>query len=189
MSDQESEESELTTEEHWKSKMDSIPPGRYRKSPFLKITDSLTNWIFVGLIIGGGLYYGIHLILNYRHIHRDIREKGALVVQPVIENGDLSEIGYIFSMRRDTYIREDRWNLVWFIAIPEKGVRYSCQYEGGYQDFKVGDGVKIIRKPVDVADAGEDVYIIGLHDKQMGKASIAWANDLDVLEDMRDPND
>src|ERR1700678_1715349 len=59
--------------------MEPLPPGRYRQSRFQRVTDVLTNWIFFGLIIGGGLYYSVHLILNYRHIHRDIREKAAIV--------------------------------------------------------------------------------------------------------------
>lgn len=166
--------------------MEPIPPGKYVRSRFTKITDALTSWIFFALVLCGGLYYVTHLALNYRKIQKDIRETAATVVEPVTHEGDLTEIGYIFSMRRDRDIREGTWNLVWFIAIPEKGVRYSCKYEEGFQDFKVGDGVKIIRKNVDLAEDPEDSYIVGLHDKEQGKASIAWTNDLDILELERD---
>jgi hypothetical protein len=43
-----------------------------------------------------------------------------------------------------------------------------------------------MRKPVDFQNEGESVYIVGLHDEQQGKASIAWTNDLEVLGMIRD---
>jgi hypothetical protein len=164
--------------------LDTPPPAK--PSLYFRISEALTPWLFFGLIIGGAIYYAVHLTRNYLSIQKDIRETAAVVVHPVTNSGDVTEIGYVFSMRRDRDIREGSWNLVWFIATPEKGVRYSCKYEEGFQGFKVGDGVKIIRKNIDLADAPEDAYIVGLHDNEQGKASIVFTNDLDILELERD---
>jgi hypothetical protein len=183
---EEPEESELNVKPTWLPELEPIPPGRYRQSWFHKAADTLLSWLFIVLVFGGVGYYSVHLIKNYRHIHQDIHDKAAQVIHPVFEDGDISEIGYIYEMHRENYILDNRWTLAWFIAIPATGVKYSCQYEGGYQDFKVGDGVRIMRKPVDFQNEGESVYIVGLHDEQQGKASIAWTNDLEVLGMIRD---
>ncbi|MGB7984611.1 MAG: hypothetical protein WCF54_05575 [Terracidiphilus sp.] len=182
MSREEPGEFERKEKPQWPPTLEPIPLGRYRQTCFQKTTEMLIGWMFFALIIGGGGYYCVHLIQNYRHIHQDIRDKAAKIVNPFFKDGDISEIGYIYEMRRENYIRDNSWNLVWFIAIPETGVKYSCKYEEGYQDFKVGDSVRIIRKPFDFQDGGEYVNIVGLHDRQQGKASIAWTNDLKVLE-------
>ncbi|MFZ0392262.1 MAG: hypothetical protein WBX09_09535 [Terracidiphilus sp.] len=140
------------------------------------------GWLVVILIVGLPVAYCVHLYDNYRKIQADLRRNSQRVVQPSVDDTSVSEIGYIFSIRRDTYIREGRLNLVWFIAVPETGSRYSCSYEAGFPDFKVGDGVRIIHKKDDVDNVDFTGYIIGLHEKEQGKTTEVWALDLDELE-------
>jgi len=161
--------------------LETTPPGRYRQSRLQKITDSLVDWIFFGCLIGGGLCYGIHLALNYQKVHVKIRKEAAYRIEPKVEEGSITETGYIFSMRKETSIREASFNLVWFVAVPATGERYSCSYDGGFQDFRVGDGVTLIHPKSDEDSAYQPSYIVGLHDKEQGKASLVGVNNLEEL--------
>ena len=153
--------------------------------PHLGYTSAMqkfVGWLLVALIVCLPCAYGIHLYGNYRKIQTDLRRHSQQVVQPGVDSESVTEIGYIFEMRRDTYIREGRLNLVWFIAVPATGSRYSCSYESGFPDFKVGDGVRIIHKKDSVDNADFTGYVIGLHEKEQGKTTAVWALVLDELE-------
>ena len=110
-----------------------------------------------------------------------LRRNSQRVVEPSVDDKSISGIG-IFSMRRDTHIREGRLNLVWFIAVPATGSRHSCSYQSGFPDLKVGDGVRIIHKKNDADNVDFTGYFIGLHEKEQGKAAAVCAVDLDELE-------
>lgn len=142
----------------------------------------LLGWLVVILIVCLPCAYGVHLYGNYRKIQAELHRNSQRVVQPSVDDKSVSEIGYIFSTRRDTYIREGRLNLVWFIAVPATGSRYSCSYEYGYPDFKIGDGVRLIHKKEDIDNVDFTGYIIGLHEREQGKTTEVWALDLDDLE-------
>jgi len=137
--------------------------------------------VIVLVVIGLPCAYGIHLYRNYVQIQSELRDKSSRIVRPKVDDESVSEIGYIYDMRRETYIREGRLNLVWFIVVPSENTRWSCSYEAGFPDLKVGDGVTIIHKRtgVDSADYG---YVVGLHDKEQGKVTEVWVIDLDELE-------
>lgn len=162
--------------------LEPIPPGWRHQPRSQKIIDTLVSWIFFGGIIGGGLYYGVHLALNYQKVHAQIRDEAAYVIQPKVLEGSVSEIGYIFSMRRETSIEDADFNLVWFIAVPATGERYSCKYGGGFQDFKVGDGVTFIHPKSDQYSVDHSSYIVGIHDKEQSKASLVSVDNLVELE-------
>jgi len=162
--------------------LEPIPPGQYRQTIAQKIMNAVLSWVFFGGIICGGLYYGVHLALNYQKVHAEIREKASYPVKPKVEDGSISETGYIFSMRRETSIQDANFNLVWFISVPATGARYSCQYGGGYQDFKIGDGVTLIHPKSDEDSVDSPSYIVGLHDDEQRKASLIYVNNLEELE-------
>jgi len=130
--------------------------------------------------------YGIHLFRNYARIQADMRSRGGHIIRPAVDDESVSEIGYLFSMRRDKYIREGRFNLVWFIAIPATNTRYSCVYEAGFPDFKVGDGVRVIHKRAGIDAMDYTGYVIGLHEREMGKVAEVEAVDLEQLNDPPD---
>jgi hypothetical protein len=90
-------------------------------------------------------------------------------------------------MRDEIFLREDnRVNLVWFIKVPDSGRRYSCSYEIGFPEFKIGHDVQIIRPKEVEAEAGYG-YVVGLHGKTKGKTALVWVIDLDTLELIVDP--
>jgi hypothetical protein len=137
-------------------------------------------WLVIGMVLCIPLLYLGHLYANYEKIQADLQRKSAIAVQPTVGAGDASEIGYIYSMRRETYIREGRLNLVWFVVVPATNIHYSCSYEAGFPDFKTGDSVGIIHTNSD--EEGHYGYIIGLHDNKQGKVASVWNFNLDTAE-------
>jgi hypothetical protein len=143
----------------------------------------LEYWMFLILVLGGSIAYGVHLILNYQKVRAEIREEAAMVIKPKLDERSISEFGYIFSMRRETYIRDYAdFNLVWFIAVPATGEQYSCKYIGGFQDFKKGDSVTLIHPKSDEDSIDYSSYIIGLYGKEQGKSSLVGVNNLEDLD-------
>jgi hypothetical protein len=139
--------------------------------------------ILIAVVVGA--VYGIHMLVRYMKIRADSERRAAIVVHPKEDEESVSEIGYIYSMRDEVFLNENNTvNLVWFIKVPASGNRYSCPYESGFPEFKVGDDVRIVR-PKDPSGYG---YIIGLHYKISGKAALVWVIDEDELEmDIDDP--
>jgi hypothetical protein len=137
--------------------------------------------VIVLVIIAGGSY-GIYMLNRYIKIESDFNRRTAIVVHPKLDDASVAEIGYIYSMRRDVFIRPDNTlNLVWFIKIPATGRRYSCSYEDGFPEFQTGDDVRIIR-PKNVDSEEGMGYIVGLHEKRSGKAALVSINDEESLE-------
>jgi len=143
--------------------------------------------IVVGLLVVAG--YGGHLLYRYIKVQQDANRRAAAVIRPVIDNDDVAEIGYVYSMRDEIYLREvPEKNLVWFIKVPATGARYSCQYEYGFPEFRKGDDVRIIH-PRDLTEGSGEGYIIGLHEKLTGKTALVNVNDEEELEmDIPEPD-
>lgn len=144
--------------------------------------------IILALMVAAG--YGAHLLHRYVKIRADSAKRAAHVVQPRQGEDDVAEIGYIYSMRDEVFLRDDNSvNLVWFIKVPATGARYSCSYEHGSPDFRKGDDVKIIR-PNNLEDEGGGYgYVVGLREKLTGKTAFVWVIDEEQLEmDMPEPD-
>jgi hypothetical protein len=143
--------------------------------------------IIVVLIAGAG--YGGYILYRYMKISEDSTKRAAQVVQAKQGDDDIAEIGYIYSMRNEFFLRdENRVNLVWFIKVPATGARYSCSYERGFPEFRNGDDVRIIR-PKNLEDEAGYGYVVGLHEKLTGKAALVWVIDEEQLEmDMPEPD-
>jgi hypothetical protein len=143
--------------------------------------------IIVGLTVGAG--YGGHFLYRYVKVEQDVARRAAVVVHVKMDDDDVDEIGYIYEMRDEIYLRDmPEKNLVWFIKVPATGVRYSCQYEYGAPDFRKGDDVRIVH-PKDLTDGSGSGYVIGLHEKLTGKVALVNVNDEEELEmDMPEPD-
>ena len=136
--------------------------------------------ILIAVIVGAG--YGIHMLIRYMKIRADSEKRAAVLVQPKEDEESVSEIGYIYSIRDEVFLRDDNQvNLVWFIKVPATGNRYSCSYEQGFPEFRVGDDVRIVR-PKDVASDAGYGYVTGLHGKISGKSALVWVIDEEELE-------
>jgi hypothetical protein len=145
------------------------------------ITRTLAALTTFALIVYLPCAYGVHLYQNFLKIQTDFRKSVDQTVRPVEDDESVSEIGYLYSMQRETHIRRGEFNLVWFIAVPATGKRYSCSYQAGSPDFAVGDGVRIIHKKSDVVNEGYTGYLIGLHQRNAGKVAEVRALDSDEL--------
>jgi hypothetical protein len=146
---------------------------RSRSSTFLL-------WLVAIAIVCLTLLYVAHLIGNYIGIRKDLERKSAIVVHPRVGDNEASDFGYIYSMRREKLIREGRLNLGWVVVVPATNDHYSCSYEAGYSDFKTGDSVRLIHTTSE--DEGDYGYIIGLYDKESGKAASVWNFNLNSAE-------
>jgi hypothetical protein len=136
--------------------------------------------IILGFIVGAG--YGGHMLYRYARIKEDSAKRSAEDIRPTQGDDDIAQIGYIYSIRDEIFLREEnRVNLVWFIKVPATGARYSCSYEGGFPGFRQGDDVRVIR-PKNLDDEAGYGYIIGLHEKLSGKAALVWVIDEAQLE-------
>lgn len=141
--------------------------------------------IILALIVAAG--YSAHMLYRYTKIRADSGKRAAEVVRPRQGEDEVAEIGYIYSMRDELFLRDDNQvNLVWFIKVPATGARYSCSYERGFPDFRQGDDVRIIH-PKNVEEEAGDGYVVGMHEKLTGKAALVWVVDEEQLEsDMSD---
>jgi hypothetical protein len=136
--------------------------------------------IILGLVIGTG--YGGHLLYRYVKVEQDVARRAAEVVRVKMHDDDVAQVGYIYEMRDEIYLRDmPEKNLVWFIKVPASGVRYSCQYESGFPDFRKGDDVRISH-PDDLTKGSGMGYVIGLHEKLEGKIALVNVNDEEQLE-------
>lgn len=122
------------------------------------------------------------MLRRYVKIRADSAKRAAEVVRPLQHDDDVAEIGYIYSMRDEVFLRdENQVNLIWFVKVPATGARYSCSYERGFADFRKGDDVKIIR-PNNVEDEAGNGYVVGLRERLTGKAALVWVIDEEQLE-------
>ena len=138
--------------------------------------------VIVALALIVGAVYGGHMLYRYVKIRADSAKRAAAVVRPRQGDDDVAEIGYIYSMRDEVFLRdENQVNLIWFIKVPSTGARYSCSYERGFPDFRKGDDVRIIH-PNNVEDEAGYGYVVGLHEKLTGKAAFVWVIDEEQLE-------
>jgi len=141
----------------------------------------IIGWLVIVAIILTPLWYGVHLCQNYAYLQKEAAEEAAVVPDAHVDDESVSEIGYIFGMRRENHIRDRYRNLVWFIAVPATGQRFSCIYSDGFPDFKTGDGVMLIHN-TQHPDEADNGYIVGLHDERKGKVARVGTNDLDKME-------
>jgi len=143
--------------------------------------------IIVVLVLCAGFGYLIHLYLNYAEIQATLKSRAAVAIHASVDSESVSETGYIYEMRDDTYIREGRFNLVWFVAVPSTNRKYSCPYDAGYQGFKIGDSVAIIHKRRELENKVDFTgYIVGLHDEKRNKAAEVSVSDLEDYQDLYD---
>jgi len=140
-------------------------------------------WVLgVAVVLSLPCAYGIHLYRNYEEIQANLKQREAAPARPYVGDLSISEVGYIFEMRRVTHIRDGYFRLIWFIAVPATGKRYSCSYDHGFQGFRTADGVTLIHKKSEADTGTSDDYIIGLHDQQRGNAAAVTAIDVDDLD-------
>ena len=71
---------------------------------------------------------------RYVQVEGDLSKRSAIVVKPKIDEDSVSEIGYIYQMRDELFLKSDnKINLVWFVKIPATGERDEETLEMGLE--------------------------------------------------------
>ena len=74
------------------------------------------------LAVLAGAVYGVYVLYRYIQVERDLSKRSTTVVQAGLDDDSISEIGYIYAMRNDLFLKDDNTiNLVWFVRIPGHG--------------------------------------------------------------------
>lgn len=116
-------------------------------------------------------------------VRADSEKRAAVLVRPKDDEESVPEIGYMYSMRDEVFLRDDnRVNLVWFIKVPATGNRYSCSYMNRVSPTSGSVTTVRIVRPKEVASDAGDGYVIGLHGKISGKSALVWVIDEEELE-------
>ena len=132
--------------------------------------------VLLVIVVAAG--YGAYMLYRYIQVASDLSKRSESIVRPEIGENDVSEIGYIYQMRNELFLKDDNTiNLVWFVKIPATGEIYSCSWERGFSQFKTGDDVRLIRPKDLIKDGAGYGYIIGLHWELSGKTSLVWVVD------------
>lgn len=81
--------------------------------------------IVLALILG--LSYGGHMLYRYLKIRADSAKRAAAVIRVIQDANDVSEIGYVYEMRDELFLRDDNQVNLVVVKVPATGARYSCQ--------------------------------------------------------------
>jgi hypothetical protein len=135
--------------------------------------------IFAFCTFLGALGYGFHLWRNYQKIEARLYKDEALRVRPFHDDQTVEEIGQVFYVGRDLRLREGRLNLIWGVRINKK--RWSCEYEGGFSQWREGDAVHLIRQKDADDESDYTAYVVGLSGNNAGVVSLVNALDDDDL--------
>jgi hypothetical protein len=140
--------------------------------------------IILGLIFSIILITVIYILWGYYKINCDFTAKEHYVVQPKIDAGSLSEVGYVRKSTTVTCIKNRTKRLYFWVSIPETHKQYLCEWQHGFSGFKKDDPVTMIHKTEEV-DTSTDYtgYLIGLHGKIKNKASSIWTHGVEDTPD------
>jgi hypothetical protein len=140
--------------------------------------------IIIVLILIVILIPAIYILWGYYKIDCDFKAKGNYVVQPQIDTGSLSEVGYVRESRTVTCIKNRTRRVYWWVGIPATHKQYLCEWQHGFSEFNKGDAVTMIHN-VEWKDISTDNtgYLIGLHGKIKDKPSSIFTHGVEDIKD------
>ena len=129
------------------------------------------------------LVIAIYLIWGYYQIESSFTAKEQQIVQADVDEGSVSEIGYICDSRKVTCIKNRTKRLYWWIKIPSTNKRYLCEWNYGFSGFQKDDAVIFIHK-ADRTEWPADLtgYIIGRQGKMKDKPSCVSMHGVDEID-------
>ncbi len=140
----------------------------------------LVRIVVVSLIVVAVGVYGFHLYRNYQKIEARLRLDEDLHSKPFDDDQTASEVGYVYYMNRDLRLREGRLVLVWGVKIAD-GTDWSCEYEGGFSQFREGDVVRLVRHKNAEDEGDYTAYLVGIRGGNVGTVSQVQAIDANEL--------
>src|SRR6266498_814350 len=84
------------------------------------------------LIISG---IAIYIFWGYYKIESSFAAREKLTVQANVEDGSLSEIGFVCDSKTVTCIKNRTKRLYWWVKIPVTKKRYMCEWQYGFSGF------------------------------------------------------
>ena len=140
--------------------------------------------ILIGIIFLLILIPTIYILWGYYKINSDFAAKEQYVVQPCIDAGSLSEVGFVRESKTVTCIKNRTKRLYLWVKIPATHKQYLCVWQYGFPGFKKNDKVTMIHK-IEGMDTSTDYkgYLIGLQGKIKDKSSSIWTHGVEDTKD------
>jgi hypothetical protein len=128
----------------------------------------------------------LYLFWSYYKIEKSFAAREKLAVQVDVDEGSISQIGYVGDSTIVTCIKNRTKRLYWWVIIPSTKKRYLCEWQYGFSGFKKDDAVIFIHKD-DKDDGNEDAddmtgYIIGKQGILNGKSSCVALHGVDASD-------
>jgi hypothetical protein len=124
----------------------------------------------------------IYLFWGYYQIESSFGAREKLIVPAQVDQGRVSEIGYVCDSKIVTCIKNRTKRVYWWVIIPATKKRYLCEWQYGFSGFKKDDAVIFIHKD-DGQEWPEDLsgYIIGRQDAMKEKPSSVVMHGVDKI--------
>jgi hypothetical protein len=140
--------------------------------------------IILGLIISVIFITAAYVLWGYYKINVNFAAKEHYVVQPQVDAGSLSEVGYVRQSKIVTCIKNRTKRLYLWVKTPANHKQYLCEWQHGFSGFTEGDAVTIIHQ-IERTDVPTDYtgYLIGLQGQIKDKASSIWTHGVEDTKD------
>ena len=122
-------------------------------------------------------YCATTVVIAYRKSDR----KESYEVVPLPEQGDISEIGYVYDVRDEIDFRNREREVRWWVKIPATNQLYSCSWEAGYAGFLKNDAVTLVHKRDEIDTDDHYGFMVGLHGEKKGRTAQVWAENTEDL--------
>jgi hypothetical protein len=134
------------------------------------------SW-FGGLLLAVALLpSGLYSLRLYNQIESDFRDSENRIVPPTIDEESVSEIGYIYDLKREIDFRKIESDygmreITWYVKIPSTAKFYTCHWASGYSRFSKDDGVEVIHKKNEPGVETDTSFLVGLNGEQRGRSA------------------
>ena len=140
--------------------------------------------IIIGLILSVILITAMYIFWGYYKINCAFTAKEQYAVQPQVDAGSVSEVGYVRQSRTVTCLINRTKRLYLWVTIQATHKQYLCEWQYGFAGFKKDDAVTMIHKFEGMDESTDHTgYLIGLSGKIKDKASSIWTHGVEDIQD------
>jgi hypothetical protein len=128
------------------------------------------------------LITGLYSLRLYEQIESDFKESENWIVPATVDGDSVSEVGYIYDVKRETDYTRQEVKIRWWVKVPATNEIYSCEWQSGYAGFLKDDGVELIHKKRHVETDDYSGFILGINGRERGVSSSVWTESVSDLE-------
>jgi hypothetical protein len=140
-------------------------------------------WVYAHRIVWFGgfllavslLSTGLYSLKIYNQIHLDFQDSERVMAPPAADKESISEIGYIYDLRRVIDFQSREETIKWWVKISSTNKIYACDWQSGFSKFSKGQIVELIHKRSDISTDDYAGFIVGINGSQSGRSSFVWA--------------